>query len=601
MKHQRRKLNTVRLLALFIVCSVLMGLAMFPASAAESGTCGDSLSWELNAGTLTITGSGAMHDYINGQFSPWYEFCDEIVRVEIADTVTSIGSFAFYNCTNLATVYIPNTVRSIGNYAFSDCKKMVSVQGASSVSSIGKGAFYNCFALEAIRLPYGLSVLGDQAFYRCESLRSISVPSDVRTMGESVFAYCKSLIRAEIYARIDTLPAWTFYGCAQLTDVHIADCIKDIDNFGFKKCDSLSTVYFEGSTANTEALKEQIVVDVERFASLGYISDGAIPESTTSGTSNENSSGTVTQINTTVLQNSKILVSYTVEQTHNVYLDKKGTYKATVSVTLEDNASWQQAADEVLKILSYINNTYSGIVDMSKTTVNLYMGKGVKLSGVLLNALMGRDIELVVIQVSGSSWKINCKDLEAVDSSSGMAEDKNYSHTIKEASADICEKLGTDDCYRLTFETSASQKAEVIVQLPPQTAVNTNAFLYQVDENGDCQRLQAVAVDNDGNAHFYIASVDTGYEYVIGLDVPGEDTKDVIIPDTMVTSGAISALERLENVEYVHMGRVYSNGVGYGGLTWILIGVLVGTTVLVGGIMLVFNKLKLAKKAKTKS
>ena len=85
---------------------------------------------------------------------------------------------------------------------------------------------------------------------------------------------------------------------------------------------------------------------------------------------------------------------------------------------------------------------------------------------------------------------------------------------------------------------------------------------------------------------------------MIGLDVPGEDTSNVIIPDTMVTSGAISALDRLENVEYVHMGRVYSNGVGPGGITWILIGVLVGTTVLVGGIMLVFNKLKLAKKGK---
>ena len=601
MHKTTKKINMLRVMLVLVICSLLAPLFVFPAAAVESGACGDDLTWVLNAGTLTITGSGAMYDYIDSQLPPWYEFCDEIVRIDIAGQVAHIGDFAFYSCKKLSTISIPSSVKSIGNYAFASCEKLVSFQGASSVLSIGKGAFYNCYALEAIRLPYGLSTLGSQAFYRCESLRSISVPSDVRTMGDSVFAYCKSLVRAEVYAIISELPAWTFYGCDQLFELYLSESIKDVGNFSFKKCTGLTTVFFPGSESQAKKLEEKISEDVPEFSVCGYVSDEQMPESTSAGKTVENNNGTVTHTNTTVVQNDKILVSYVVENVYPLYSNKKPSYKAIISVTIENADSWQQAIDEVSDILSKINDTYSASSDMTSTTIVVHLEKDVKISNAFLNKLKGRDVDLEVNLTSGSSWKINCKDLEVVDSSSGMAEDKNYSHTIKEASADICEKLGTDDCYRLTFETSASQKAEVIVQLPPQTAVNTNAFLYQVDENGDCQRLQAVAVDNDGNAHFYIASVDTGYEYVIGLDVPGEDTKDVIIPDTMVTSGAISALERLENVEYVHMGRVYSNGVGYGGLTWILIGVLVGTTVLVGGVMLVFNKLKLAKKAKTKS
>ena len=128
--------------------------------------------------------------------------------------------------------------------------------------------------------------------------------------------------------------------------------------------------------------------------------------------------------------------------------------------------------------------------------------------------------------------------------------------------------------------------AEVLVQLPPKTAMGTNAFLYQ-KEDEKYKRLQAVAVDNGGRAHLYIASVDKTKDYVIGLDVPGESTKDVIIPDELA-----SALSRLEKLEYVHMGRVSSWGVGMGSLTWILVGVLGGTTVLVGGIMFAWNKWK---------
>lgn len=606
MKQSTKKLNTLRFLAFLVICSTLIGLGAVSASALESGACGEQTGWVLEAGTLTITGTGEMKNYRDSELPPWYEFREQIVRIEVSDKVTSIGSFAFYGCKNLVSAYIPNSVKTIGSYAFASCERLSSVHMGGSVSHIGNGAFYGCYALESIRLPYGLSYLGSQAFYRCESLRSVSVPSDVRTMGDSVFAYCKSLVRAEIYALIQELPAWTFYGCSQLTEVHLAETINDIDNNGFKKCDSLSTVFFQGSEKQAEKIEEKISNDVSSFQVSGYITSEEMPESTTSGSHVEKDETTSVQTDTVVVQNDKIILNYTVERTYETTTNK-GSYVADVVVTVESNDSWTTVGDEVIKALTNINSTYSQISTPRRTTVTAYVRNNVKVSRAFLNRLAGREVELTVVLSNGSGWTLNCEELKIVD----IEEDAGvgYSHTLKEAPAEVVEKLGTEDCYRLIFDESVEQKAEVVVQLPTQNAVHSNAYLYQIEEDGSYKKLQAVAVDDAGCAHFYIASTDKYSDYIIGLDVEGEDTTEVIIPDELMppqnnptasgtTSGIThgsSALERLEQITYVETGRNYHMGIGYGGLTWILIAVLVGTTVLVGGIMLMWNKSRKAR------
>ena len=170
MKRPVNKLNIMRFLAFLLICSTLISFSALSASALEGGASGDNISWVLDAGTLTITGTGEMTNYRDSELPPWYEFRDQIVRVVISDKITSIGNFAFYGCKNLTTVTLPNSVKSIGSYAFASCKRLATVHMSGSVSSIGNGAFYSCSALESIRLPYGLSYLGSQAFYRCESL-----------------------------------------------------------------------------------------------------------------------------------------------------------------------------------------------------------------------------------------------------------------------------------------------------------------------------------------------------------------------------------------------------------------------------------------------
>ena len=54
----------------------------------------------------------AHHLYQNGK---------EVTNLVIPNSVTSIGDYAFSNCSGLTTVTIPNSVTSIGDYVFSEC------------------------------------------------------------------------------------------------------------------------------------------------------------------------------------------------------------------------------------------------------------------------------------------------------------------------------------------------------------------------------------------------------------------------------------------------------------------------------------------------
>ena len=87
----------------------------------------------------------------------------------IPDSVTSIGAWAFYNCTSLTSVTIPNSVTSIGSYAFYGCKLLTSITIPNSVTSIGSYAFYGCESLTSITIPDSVTCIGDRAFDNCSS------------------------------------------------------------------------------------------------------------------------------------------------------------------------------------------------------------------------------------------------------------------------------------------------------------------------------------------------------------------------------------------------------------------------------------------------
>ena len=113
----------------------------------------DGLIWTLDAdGTLTISGSGAMRNYIVAD-SPATQKKDSVEKVVIEENVTSIGNSVFRDCSSLASITIPNSVTNIGKCAFQDCSSLTSIEIPSSVTSIGDSAFFECAGLTGITIP----------------------------------------------------------------------------------------------------------------------------------------------------------------------------------------------------------------------------------------------------------------------------------------------------------------------------------------------------------------------------------------------------------------------------------------------------------------
>lgn len=150
---------------------------------------GDGLKWKLENGTLTISGTGAMEDYmrmIGGSqqtTAPWDG--QKITRVVVEHGITSVGAFAFWGCGQLKTVVLPETVTVIGKFAFENCTLLREITLPESVTEIGKKAFSQCSSLKTITLPASVSSIGEDAFAGCGELKDVAV-----TQGSCAEQYC---------------------------------------------------------------------------------------------------------------------------------------------------------------------------------------------------------------------------------------------------------------------------------------------------------------------------------------------------------------------------------------------------------------------------
>ena len=232
-----------------------------------SGTCGENATWSLNDGVLTIGGTGAMTDYYtNGDnTAPWTEYreditaviiengvtsigdyafynCTGITSVTIGNSVTSIGSSVFYNCTGLTEITIPNSVTSIGGWAFQECTSLTSVTIPGSVTSIGSSAFSGCDGLTSVTIPNSVTSIGGWAFSACTSLTSVTIPNSVTSIGQGAFRDCSGLTSVTIGNSVTSIGSWVFYNCTGLTSVTIGNSVTSIGVSAFEDCSGLTSI-----------------------------------------------------------------------------------------------------------------------------------------------------------------------------------------------------------------------------------------------------------------------------------------------------------------------------------------------------------------------
>lgn len=252
---------------------------------------------------------------INDDFLSYNEY---VKKINLPDSLTSIGVSAFESCSNLKEITIPNRC-SVQAMAFYDCSSLANINYNESMvwtapsafcntawynsqsdgivyhgtaacaykgdfaaaetvkdgtTIIVDGLFYGDEALTSINLPDSVEYIGDMAFENCINLKKISLPKSLYTLCDETFLGCESLESVEL-SEVVNIGVSAFAHCTSLKSIVIPESVnQSIGDSAFLNCTSLEKVTINGDVQligaaaflNCENLKS---VNIPK--SVGYI------------------------------------------------------------------------------------------------------------------------------------------------------------------------------------------------------------------------------------------------------------------------------------------------------------------------------------------
>lgn len=179
-----------------------------------------------------------------------FYICESLKKITIPNSVTSIGDYAFYKCSSLTSITIPDSVTSIGIWAFGYCSGLTSITISNSIKNISACMLEYCSSLTTIVIPNGVTEIGSYAFCHCSSLTNIIIPESVTSIGNAD----------------DNFPVLT--DCTSLTNIIVDENntnYKSIDGNLYNKDGSVLIQYAIGKTA-TGFVVPQEVTSIENSA-----------------------------------------------------------------------------------------------------------------------------------------------------------------------------------------------------------------------------------------------------------------------------------------------------------------------------------------------
>lgn len=185
-----------------------------------------------------------------------FKWC-AITAVTIPNSVTSIDTYAFYQCRSLPSITIPNSVTYLGACSFERCSGLTSIAIPDSVTSAGSSVFIDCMGLTSMHIGSGLTTIPNGFVVDCRNLSRINsnvngvcnIPNTVTTIAGDVFNRC-AFTSLTIPDSVTSIGPQAFHQCSALTTVEIGTGIQSIGSDAFHQC-VLTTVIMHSTTPPT--------------------------------------------------------------------------------------------------------------------------------------------------------------------------------------------------------------------------------------------------------------------------------------------------------------------------------------------------------------
>ena len=270
----------------------------------NDGTSGKSAYGSLTSGAVvipsTVTNDGTTYTVTSIESSAFGNSSSgsqstAITSVTIPETVTTIGSYAFSRCSGITSVTFDGTptVTTLETYAFYNCTALKSFTCPNSVTSLGTYCFANDGSLTSFTLPENeeFTTIPSRCFAACSSLTSMVIPKSVTTISNRAFSYAKSggvgenltdsspcvalatvtfedgsqltsigneafrgctlLSTLDLPEKVETIGSATFYGCTALTSFTLPGNVSSVGLYAFVGCSGLTSITCQSLTPPT--------------------------------------------------------------------------------------------------------------------------------------------------------------------------------------------------------------------------------------------------------------------------------------------------------------------------------------------------------------
>jgi len=345
-KSEKLMNNVMKQIKLFFLLIVLMSMIVAKAFAYDAKIGG--IYYYFSGSNAIVTCENIEIDDDEGEFYS-SDYSGSVVIPQsvtyngVKYSVTSIGNWAFFECSGLTSVTIPSSVTTIGYYAFYGCSDLTSIAIPESVTSIGSSAFYGCSGLTSIIvsnsntiydsrngcnaiietayntlilgcentiIPESVTSIGDRAFNGCSGLTAITIPEGVTSIGKYAFSDCSGLTSVTIPSSVTTIGYGAFSGCSDLTSIAIPESVTSIGSSTFSRCSGLTSVTIPSSVTS---------IGDDAFYYCSGLTSITIPES-------------VTSIGTRAFSGCCGLTSITVANSNTIY-DSRNDCNAIIKTT----------------------------------------------------------------------------------------------------------------------------------------------------------------------------------------------------------------------------------------------------------------------------